>query len=244
MGSTGINVALASIFGLRLVSDIPERMGDLRLPPFVDAKRRQRLEAIRRAGVLFIHVPKNAGMAISSALYDQQVKHASVRYYARVAPDLLRDLETVAVVRDPVDRFLSAFDYARAGGSCDNRVSAPFRRRYMAFGSVDDALDHVESAASPYHMDHIFRPQTWYVADAQGAVRVKRLLRFERLAEAEVMPGWGGRLACVNRRLGLRTEATASQILRIRRFYRDDLRLQRLCAPAVRPVHKGRAGAG
>lgn len=222
MGSTGLNAGLARLVGLRLVSDIPERLCDLGLKPMLDAKRRGRLEAIRQAGVLFVHVPKNAGMAISTALYGRQVKHASIRYYARAAPDLLRDLDSVAVIRDPVERFLSAYDYARAGGSADNRVSAPFRDLYMRFRSVDDALDHIESARSPYHMDHIFRPQSWYVTDAQGLVAVRRLVPFSRIGELATMLGRSEPIPAVNCRSGPRTAITRVHAWRIRHLYRED----------------------
>lgn len=222
MGSTGLNAGLARLFGLRLVSDIPERLCDLGLRPPLDAKRRNRLAAIWEAGLLFVHVPKNAGMAISAALYGRQIKHATARYYARVAPDLLQGMDSVAVIRDPVERFLSAYDYARAGGSADNRVSAPFRDLYMRFRSVDDALDHVESARSPYHMDHIFRPQAWYVTDAQGLVAVRRLVPFPCVGELAGTLGRGTPIPTVNCRSGPRTAITRLQSWRIRHLYRED----------------------
>lgn len=128
--------------------------------------------------VYFIQEREHVGFR---GLYGLQIKHASVRYYARAAPKLLGDVGSFAVVRDPVERFQSAFDYAKAGGSRDSRISAPFRERYMAFRSFDDALDHVERARSPYQIDHIFRSQFWYVADAEGEIRVKRLVPFDRV---------------------------------------------------------------
>ena len=75
-------------------------------------------------------------------------------------------LPSFAVLRDPTARFLSAYRYGRAGGSAINDVAEPFRTLYRGFRSIDDALDHVETAASPYAVDHIFRPQSWYVGDA------------------------------------------------------------------------------
>lgn len=97
-------------------------------------------------------------MSVSEALYGLQIKHASVRYYARAAPKLLGDVGSFAVVRDPVERFQSAFDYAKAGGSRDSRISAPFRERYMAFRSLDDALDHVERALAVPDRPHLSIP--------------------------------------------------------------------------------------
>ncbi|WP_206436089.1 sulfotransferase family 2 domain-containing protein [Altericroceibacterium xinjiangense] len=217
---------VAGLFGAKLVSDIPERLCEIGVRPILDAKRRARLECIRDAGVLFIHVPKNAGMSICTALYGRQMKHATVRYYAKVAPSLLSEVESVAVIRDPVERFLSAFDYARAGGSGDNLVSAPFRSLYTSFRSLDDALDHIAQAKSPYRVDHIFRPQSWYVLDRSGCVAVNRLIRFDRLGEDDVLLGAGGAgLPQVNQRKGSATKATPAQERRIRNLYRRDASL-------------------
>jgi hypothetical protein len=106
-GTVGINRLIASAFGVRLVSDVPERLSRWRIPYPPSAQRRHRIAAIQESGVLFIHVPKNAGTSVCDRLYGEQIKHETVRYYAMVAPDLL-DLPSFAIVRDPVARFLSA----------------------------------------------------------------------------------------------------------------------------------------
>ncbi len=49
----------------------------------------------------------------------------------------------------------------------------------MAFRSIDDALDHLENAADIYQIDHVFRPQSWYITDRLGKVIVDRLFLLE-----------------------------------------------------------------
>lgn len=166
--------------GVRLSSDLYERAARIGLTLPLDAKRRDRIARIRAAGALFVHIPKNGGMSVSAALYGCQVKHVTVRYYATVAPDLLATLPSFATLRDPAERFVSAFHYARAGGSRDNRVSLPFRALYADFIDYDDALDHLEGLRSPFQADHIFRPQSWYVTRPDGSVAVDRLLLLDR----------------------------------------------------------------
>ena len=170
------------LFDLPLPSDIYEYACARGIRPMLDRKRRDRLQAVRAAGALFIHVPKNAGMSISNALYGRQIKHATVRYYARVAPDLLATLPSFAILRDPIARFVSAYHFARAGGSSHGRVSVPFHAPYRALRSIDEALDHVEHAGDPFQVNPIFRPQNWYVCDADGAVAVDRLFAFDDMA--------------------------------------------------------------
>lgn len=220
----GLQRYLARAFGLRLTSDIYERLCDFGLKPPLDRERRQRLAAILKVGTLFIHVPKNAGMSVSHALYGRQVKHSTIRYYQRVAPELASAAPSFAVIRDPLERFLSAYRYARMGGSGDNVVSLPFRRIYRTLSSIDMTLDHLEAARFPYGVDHIFRAQSWYVLDDAGRVSVGRLILLDDLesymaaAHALVLPR-------INRGAGGRESLTSAQAERLRRLYRRDFEL-------------------
>lgn len=245
-GTTGVNRLVAAAFGLRLVSDLPERLARWRLPCPPDTKRRARIDLVRRSGVLFVHVPKNAGTSVSGRLYGTQVKHASVRYYAAVAPDLL-DLPAFAVVRDPVERFLSAFAYARAGGTADRAISHPFRRTYAAFKGVNDAIDHLAAARSPFQVDHVFRPQSWYLHDAAGTCRVPFLVPYEMLDALGALTGLPelAVLPRTNRCSAPPPPLTQEQDAFIRTFYAGDYALRRraitLTSPASRPCSARRA---
>jgi hypothetical protein len=217
---------LARAMGLRLISDMYERAGDfgLGLPPGKRRKRRQ--AAIRQARALFVHIPKNAGQSVSMALYGLQVQHATIRYYQRAAPDIAR-LPSFAILRDPVDRFVSAYRYGRAGGAPDNQITPAFRDVYRGFRDVDDALDHVEQASSPYAVDHIFRPQAWYVTDGKGALAVDRLVDFtalDRIGSFVPQLGPGG-IGMLNQ--GTRGPETLApgQIARVERIYARDYAL-------------------
>ncbi|WP_293971869.1 sulfotransferase family 2 domain-containing protein [Sphingomonas sp.] len=214
-------------FGVSLTGDLYERACEVGfgLPP--DRKRRHRLRLIEEAGLLFIHVPKNAGMSISNALYGEQIKHATIRYYHHAAPRLLRRTTSFAVLRDPVERFASAFAYARAGGSAHNQVAAPFRETYRGFGDVNAALDHLEAARSVYAIDHIFRLQSWYVSDRRGRRSVDRLFLFDepdRLAAFLDRRG-AAPLTHINAAPRERACFSPEQINRIRAFYAADVAL-------------------
>jgi hypothetical protein len=229
-----------------LAGDMYERACDKGLGLPMDGKRRRRLRNVRRARTLFIHIPKNAGMSIAQALYGGQIKHATIRYYAKAAPRLLWRTPSFAVLRDPVARFVSAFNYAQAGGSADNRVSAAFRDRYMAFQTIDDALEHLEGAADVYQIDHIFRPQCWYITDRGGKVIVDRIFlledfdqvrRFLALRDIPDVP----HLNHVEKQPPALSEA---QIARIQCFYARDLELvQTLRDEANQPLAAARLWA-
>ena len=217
---------LLGIAGVKLFSDLYERSSSLgpAFPIPLDAKRRGRLRAIEDAGALFIHIPKNAGMAVSQALYGQQVYHQSIRYYARFAPDLVERLPSFAIWRDPVERFMSALRFARTGGNPGNRIAAGFRDSYARFATVDDALNHVETGSSVFATDHIFRPQFWYVADRTARIAVDRILLIDELDSALTdmrLPGLE-HVTHLNESVGHEVLLTARQEHRLRRLYAID----------------------
>lgn len=205
-----------------LGGDLHERSASLAVRLPLSKPRHNRLQSLRAAGVLFVHVPKCAGMAISQALYGAQIKHGSIRWYHHAAPDLVY-IPSFAVVREPVERFLSAYRYAVAGGSADNRVSSKFYDRYRAFRCVDDAIDHVEQAGSVYRIDHIFRPQFWYLTDRRGKIVVDRLFSIDDADLPKFIVEMGGNnLSYINRGSGIKPEVTANQEKRIRKIYARD----------------------
>jgi Sulfotransferase family len=219
-----IHAAMRSLTGLKLVSDLHERPTFPGIYPPLDLKLRHRLRRIREAGVLFIHIPKNAGMSVSKILYGEQVFHPTIRYYQRVAGDMVQTLPSFAIWRDPVERFVSAYRYAQAGGAADARVSRAFRQRYMAFRSLDDALDHVEGSSSLYDLDHIFRPQFWYVADMAGRIAVNNICMvndLDRAVAGKLLPGLG-EIARLNRSKSSTTHPTERQLRRLHRLYPID----------------------
>ena len=235
-GKTVLNATLSAAIGVRYVSDVPERLCRLGFPTYADGKRRRMIDAVRARGVLFVHVPKNAGTSISHTLYGQQVKHRTVTYYASLAPDLL-DLPSFAIVRDPVDRFLSAFHFARTGGNPERPVSSAFRSRYMKFRDLDDAIEHVATARSIFDVDHIFRPQGWYLADRDQRIAVDHLVPYQQIEAIAGLPCLKG-LGCVPRlNEGKRSAISlkAHQLSFIREFYAADFALLEQAEAQVAP---------
>ncbi len=225
--SQGLFHSLTRGMGFELPSDFHEWAADRGLYVPHGRKRRQRMDLIARRGVLFIHVPKNAGTSIATALYGRPMLHETMHFFTRTAPATLRQIPSVAILRDPVARFVSSYCYARAGGGRHRQVVDTFRDRYMKFRSVDDALDHVENARSIYGMDHIFRPQSWYVNDRSEQVLVDHLVPLSAVANLHrVLPAFRGvRIQHLNESLDHDIVLTGRQIARIHAIYHQDVLL-------------------
>ncbi|MEM8698597.1 MAG: sulfotransferase family 2 domain-containing protein, partial [Pseudomonadota bacterium] len=93
------------------------------------AERTQRLvlarnfAAYRRAGVIFVHVPKAAGSTISEALYRRSLGHFTAREMAAYDHTWFERLPSFAVLREPVERTYSAWRYVRTGGTAEGWIA-------------------------------------------------------------------------------------------------------------------------
>jgi hypothetical protein len=183
--------------------------------------------AMRARNLIFVHVPRVAGTSVVRALYgDGCIHHHSMRYYRAVDPGFAQSAESFALLRDPFDRFASAYAYMRAGGTPSSRLSDVFVRQTAGVTTVDDYLCFLEERG-PLDMDFVMRPQSWFVRDpASGAPLVKNLfLLGEPALAAYLAPQKIGPLPWLNRgpRTGLLLNAR--QRRRIEHLYADDFAL-------------------
>jgi hypothetical protein len=136
---------------------------------------------------LFIHIPKNAGVSISQAIYGRQVWHRTASFFRDSDPDFFSGRLSFAVVRNPWDRLISAFEYHRAGGTALSRVShrtAPPRASLRSFETY--VLDYVFPNKHQLNtLDDVLWEQHTFVNDQEGKRLVHFLGRFEDLATFE-----------------------------------------------------------
>ncbi|WP_062511425.1 sulfotransferase family protein [Gluconobacter roseus] len=214
---------LCKAFRVRQYNDVHARAADLRLRLPLGRKRLQRIERIREAGALFVHVPKNGGTSICDLLYGGIMMHETWRYYHHVAPDLSRTLPSFAIWRDPVKRFVSAWAFARRGGTSRVRIHPSVNALYRSFHTLDHAIDHVESCRSVYDMDHVFRPQALYVCDRNGRLAVDQLFSMDRMSSLpELVPALRGKTIPHLNSNNHDVVPTPAQAKRIRQIYSAD----------------------
>lgn len=191
---------------------------------------RARIAKVMRArNLIFVHVPRVAGTSIVRSLYGEGcIHHYSMRYYRTVDPGFAESAPSFAVLRDPIDRFASAFAFVRAGGTESCRLSEVFARQTERLKTVDDYLSFLE-ARGPLDLDFVMRPQNWFVTDSDtGAVLVKDLflLGEDGAALSAYLAPYGiGRLPWLNRAPRAHLFLTQGQRRRIQSLYADDFAL-------------------
>ncbi|MEQ1498197.1 MAG: sulfotransferase family 2 domain-containing protein [Novosphingobium sp.] len=150
-------------------------------------RRRELMDAYLGAGLVFLHVPRTAGTSISSALYGMQVNHFPVREMLPLMSDLLLALPRFAIVRNPWDRAVSAWSFARNGGGTDGKVilRSPLRYRGPEFQTFEQFVHDWLSQKALGQFDGIFRPQADFLLDQNGKLPLDHLGRFENLPATE-----------------------------------------------------------
>jgi Sulfotransferase family len=185
-------------------------------------------QAVQASGALFIHIPKNAGTSVAQALYGCEVYHRSLRLYRLAAPDLVARSWKFAVLRAPIERFLSAYDFLLAGGGSDVPVLRTSLRRLKGVQTIDGFLDYLEDARTDWlNIDNAARPQSWFITDRSGRIAVDALFTLDRIDEVQeaVHRYGGGRIMHLNRTRRSTTSLTDDQLRRLRRIYASDFAL-------------------
>jgi hypothetical protein len=178
--------------------------------------------------LLFIHVPRAGGTSVAHALYGGPINHYSIRYFRTIHPRFCERAVSFALLRDPFDRFKSAYTFVRNGGAPLARLSDVFVEQTAHIATVDDYLTYLESR-DPIRMDFVMRPQAWFVCDPEtGQPLVKNLFRQgaddDRL-KAFLKAHGVASLPWLNRLTREELELTPAQKRRIERLYAEDFAL-------------------
>lgn len=164
-------------FQVDLYADAFERLAIFDRSRLLSATFQHKIaQELRHHPLLFIHVPKNGGTSLKRSLYAHDPGHSTVRYYDWLEPSLRSSAVCFALIRNPVERFLSSFDFLMNGGGSDVSIQPAARRRLSKVRSVDQFLDYLESINGDwFKVDTFARPQWWYIADRDGRIAIDHL---------------------------------------------------------------------
>ncbi|MBT11536.1 MAG: hypothetical protein CMI02_05830 [Oceanospirillaceae bacterium] len=117
---------------------------------------------IEESGVIFIHIPKNAGSGISKSLYGRYFGHYKLSDYVSFFGKDIASYSILSIYRDPVERFVSSYKYA-AGTGVDRKPSKKARRDVSECGDINDFVASIGGIEDLYRLDIIFWPQTYFL---------------------------------------------------------------------------------
>lgn len=159
-----------------------------------------------RAGIVFIHIPKAAGTTINEALYGRFMGHVHAADIERWGSAKLRALPLFAVTRNPWDRLLSAYRFARRGGGMSGaagRMRHAWRYQVVECETFERFVRDWLAPRQLSKQDVIFQLQTPFVCNRAGEIMVDHLGRLEDLGPTlefvrersgiAIDPGWSNR---------------------------------------------------
>lgn len=137
--------------------------------------------------VVFIHVPKTAGKSILNlwklpefqSQYNGEFEYLEYIYGHVPLQDHLEAInagyKSFAVIRSPIERFVSAYTYLMHGGC--NSHDAQFRDNELSkFNNINDFCKHIHNYLYWIH----FIPQHNFVVD-KGLIKIDKLINFDNL---------------------------------------------------------------
>ncbi|MFC7338082.1 class I SAM-dependent methyltransferase [Haloferula chungangensis] len=201
---------------------------------------------IKDGKCLFIHIPKAAGSSISMGLYGRQIGHTKIKDWLNRYPSTTREIMSMAVIRDPYSRFISAFNFLKSGGM--NQKDKEFSDLYIAqYQSADEfALAMIDPNMQGKILNYWhFQPQINYVTNHRGEIQVKLLIDFRALEEGLSILGkiTGNDIHVAHLNKGEATSETLSEDAKkiISAIYRSDVALYREIqakGSVLRPLEK------
>jgi hypothetical protein len=136
----------------------------------------------KRAGIVFIHIPKAAGTSIAKAIYGLMLGHTPAYRIARYAPRTFAQLPSLAVTRNPWDRAVSAYHFLHQ----NNPQYLPYQKISTfdgpKFRTFESFVEEWLVDANLNRVDHVFRPQSSYVVNKGGKIIVDHIGQVENMA--------------------------------------------------------------
>jgi hypothetical protein len=145
----------------------------------------------RKFNVVLIHVPKTGGTSFGRLFgIPSQSHHTYSEYCQSAFHKSNRGLQTIAFVRDPIERFISLYNYSRMPISYYHNNLEPTKSKYgkhldyevLRESSLDEAVDLLAAGNLKHDRSWLhWNPQVYWLLDRTGSkIGVDHVIRLEQ----------------------------------------------------------------
>ena len=139
--------------------------------------------------LIFIHVPKNAGTSIikSMGCMNNFYVDKPVSEYKKKYKKYWNTYKKFAVIRDPIDRFISTYKFARMKESGwfsvtgENNLCKHHHYDICNSMDINEYVDYIYN--NPHELDIWLIPQSWIICNDNNEIEIDYIVRYENLLE-------------------------------------------------------------
>jgi hypothetical protein len=149
---------------------------------------RRSVRMYRDKGLVFVHIPKSAGTTVANEVLGRRAGHfTAVEIADEMGLDDFSGLFSFTVVRNPYDRLVSAYHYARQGGGSEGSIRKLDVYNSPAFESFESFIHNWLIVQDLMQVPIVFRPQYLFVCNDNDEVLVQYIAHSEQLEELSDM---------------------------------------------------------
>jgi hypothetical protein len=139
-----------------------------------------------KSGIVFIHIPKAGGTSVSNLLYGKRAGHfTACEIKDCLGEDSFRSMKSFAVVRNPVDRLISAYKFILNSGGSHGSYRRNSDLLLPDFVNFDTFVKDWLVKQDPGKVELLFRPQYLFIYNDKGECLVDWFCKIENAEELE-----------------------------------------------------------
>ena len=138
--------------------------------------------------LIFIHIPKNAGTSIIKAMgIENMYMDKTIKEYKEHYGDYWNEYNKFTVVREPIDRFISAYKFARMDESgwfsATGEEGLEKHHHYELCNemNINEYISYLYK--NPEKFNRWISPQTFIISNENGEREIDYYVRYENLLE-------------------------------------------------------------
>ncbi|MEA2120514.1 sulfotransferase family 2 domain-containing protein [Halovibrio sp. HP20-50] len=117
---------------------------------------------------IYIHIPKAAGTSLNKAIYGRTLGHYTASEIHSLFPKLFGKAFVFSFVRNPWDRVLSAYRFAKVGKTNSMGMYRPEQYQIPQFDSFERFLFEWLAKQNLEKVDFVFQPQSKFIVGKHG----------------------------------------------------------------------------